>query len=325
MTLAVSSAPIISVVTPFYNSDDTLDRCISNVLSQSGADFEYVLADNCSNDKSADIARHHAQRDSRIRYLRFEDHLPKTRNYNRALRMITDVSRYCKIVQADDFLYPGCLEQMLALALQNPSAGIVGARRVVGDLIDPPPAKILSPVSSGRERCRQFLRGELYPFGSPTSVMYRADLVRGLRSEFFDGRMYFDDVDVVLNLLRTTDFAFCDQVLTFTQRDSTSTFGKVMQYFPSLLNHYVMLRRWGADFFSAEELNPLLDVIARQYYEALLRAARRTDRVALFRFHHTVLAGAGFRWEWRRMCATFATMTGGWLCRRGRAILRRGF
>lgn len=324
MTIPVSSASIISVVTPFYNSDDTLDRCISSVLSQSGADFEYVLADNCSTDRSADIARQHARRDSRIRYLRFEDHLPKTSNYNRALRMISDASQYCKIVQADDFLYPECLERMLDIALRHPNAGIVGARRIAGDLIDPPLAKILPLVSSGREICRQFLRGEIYPFGSPTSVMYRADLVRSLRRDFFDGRMYFDDVDVVLNLMRTTDFAFCNQVLTFTQRDSTSTFGRVMQYFPSLLNNYVMLRRWGTYYFPAEELNHLLDAVAREYYVALIRAARRTDRVALFKFHHTVLAGGGFRWELGRMCAALAVMTSGWLVRRGRAILRRG-
>jgi glycosyltransferase involved in cell wall biosynthesis len=323
MIMTVSSAPIVSVVTPFYNSGDTLERCIDSVLSQSRVDFEYVLADNCSSDRSAEIARDHAQRDSRIRYLQFEDHLPKVSNYNRALRMISAATRFCKIVQADDFLYPECLERMLDVALRHPNVGIVGARRMAGAIIDPPPAKSLPPVCSGREICRQVLRGEVYPFGSPTSVMYRADLVRSLHPDFFDGRLYFDDVDVVLNLLRTTDFAFCEQVLTYTQRDPASTFGRVMQYFPSLLNQYVMLRRWGADFFSTEELNQLLDVVAREYYEALIRASSRADRVELFRFHRALLAGAGFRWELGRVCTAFAVLAGGWLVRRGRATLRR--
>jgi glycosyltransferase involved in cell wall biosynthesis len=323
MTIPALGAPIVSVVTPFYNSDDTLDRCIGSVLSQSCADFEYVLADNCSNDRSPDIARYHEQRDSRVRYLRFEDHLPKASNYNRALRMISNVTRYCKIVQADDYLFPECLEQMLAAWLRNHNVGIVGGRRVAGELIDPPSAQIFPEVSSGREICRRYLQGEVYPFGSPTSVMFRADLVRSLRHDFFDGRMYFDDVDVVLNLLRGTDFAFCDEVLTYTQRDATSTFGRVMDYSPHLLNRYVMLRRWGADFFSAEELIHLLDEVAQEYYEDLFRAARRIDRVELFKFHRTVLAGAGFRWELRRICAAMAVVTGSWLVRRGRAILAR--
>jgi glycosyltransferase involved in cell wall biosynthesis len=319
---SVLETPIVSVVTPFFNSGDTLERCIVSVLSQSRADFEYLLADNRSSDRGPEIARDYARRDPRIRYLRFEEHIPKTRNYNRALKSISTATRYCKIVQADDYLYPQCLEQMLEVALRHPNVGLVGARRVAGDTVDPAPTKSVPPVSSGRAICRQVLRGELYPFGSPTSVLYRADLVRSLRQDFYDERLYFDDVDVVLDALRTTDFAFCEQVLTYTQRDPASTFGRVMQYSPGLLNRYVMLRKWGADFFSPQELKSVLDEVAREYYEALIRASGRGDRAELFRFHRAVFAGAGFRWELGRAFAAFAAMASGWVARR---VGLRGF
>jgi glycosyltransferase involved in cell wall biosynthesis len=314
--MTVSSPPIVSVVTPFYNSDDTLERCIVSVLSQSRSDFEYILADNRSSDRSAEIARNYAQRDSRIRYVRFEEHLPKTRNYNRALRLISAVARYCKIVQADDYLYPQCLEQMLDVALRHSSVGIVGARRMAGEIVDPAPAKSIPPVCSGHEICRNVLRGGVYPFGSPTSVMYRADVVRELRRDFFDERLYFDDGDVVLDALRTTDFAFCDQVLTYTQRDPTSTFGKVMQFTPGLLNRYIMLQKWGADFFPPREMQDVLGMVAREYYEALIRASGRRDRVEFFKFHRAVLASAGYRWELGKACAAFVALAGNWLARR---------
>ena len=316
MIMADSSPPVVSVVTPFYNSGDTLERCIASVLTQSRGDFEYVLADNRSSDRSTEIARAHAQRDSRIRYLRFEEHLPKTRNYNRALRSISPAARYCKIAQADDFLYAECLERMLDVALRHPDVGIVGARRMAGEDVDPAPARSVPAVCSGREICRQVLRGDIYPFGSPTSVMYRADLVHSLRQDFFDERLQFDDVDAVLDALRTTDFAFCEQVLTYTQRDPASTFGRVAQYFPALLNRYVMLRKWGGDFFSPHELDSVLGIVAREYYEALIRGSSRGDRFELFRFHRAALAGAGFRWELGRACATLAALAGGWLARR---------
>lgn len=314
--MTVSRPPIVSVVTPFYNSGDTLERCIVSVSTQSRADFEYILADNRSSDRSAEIARDHAQRDSRIRYVRFEEHLPKTRNYNRAMRLIAPVTRYCKIVQADDYLYPQCLEQMLDVALRHSNVGIVGARRLAGDIVDPAPTKSIPPVCSGREICRRVLRGEVSPFGSPTSVMYRAELVRELRRDFFDERLYFDDVDVVLDALRTTDFAFCEQVLTYTQRDPTSTFGRIMQFTPGLLNRYVMLRKWGADFFPPQEMKSVLGIVAREYYEALIRASGREDRIEFFKFHRAVLAGAGYRWELGRACTAFAALAGNWLARR---------
>ena len=323
MSLSVLETPIVSVVTPFYNSGDTLERCIVSVLSQTRADFEYLLVDNCSSDRGSEIARDYARRDPRIRYLRFEEHVFKARNYNRAVKSISTATRYCKVVQADDYLYPQCLEQMLEIALRHPNVGVVGARRVAGDVVDPAPTKSVPPVSPGRDICRQVLRGELYPFGSPTSVLYRADLVRSLRRDFFfDELLYFDDVDVVLDALRTTDFAFCEQVLTYTQRDPASTFGRVMQYFPGLLNRYMMLRKWGADFFAPQELKSVLDEVAREYYEALIRASGRGDRAELFKFHRAVLAGGGFRWEFGRAFATFAAMASGWVARR---VGLRGF
>jgi len=311
----------VSVVTPFYNSADTLNRCIESVLSQSHTDFEYLLADNRSNDESAQIARYHAERDPRIVYLRFEDHLPKTRNYNRALREMSAGSRYCKIVQADDFIYPQCLERMLQVATHHPEVGVVSARRVAGDVIDPPLSQTPQLVSSGIEMCRKVLRGEIYPFGSPTSVMYRADLVRSAGPEFFDDRNYFDDVDAILSILRTSDFAFCEEVLSFTQRDPASTFGKVISYFPSLLNRYAMIRTRGHEFFTKDEAQDQLKEVAQEYYEELVRALRRRDRVELFRFHRSMLASLGLGWEWPRLCTTAATMAGGWFRRRIRRAL----
>lgn len=314
--MTVSSPPIVSVVTPYYNSGDTLERCVVSVLSQSRGDFEYVLADNRSTDGSAEISRDLARRDPRIRYLRFEEHLPQARNYNRALRSISPDTRYCKIVQADDYLYPECLERMLDLALRHPRVGVVGARRVAGDFVHPALTSSIPPVCPGDETCRRVLRGELSVFGSPTSVMYRADLVRGLRQHFFDERLFFNDDDVVFDALRVSDFAFCEQVLTYTQRDPTSTFGRVMQFDPGLLGRYVMLRKWGAHHFAPRELKAALDAVAREYYQALVRAGRRKDRAQYFRFHRSVFAGAGYRWELGKACTAFAVVAGSWLARR---------
>ena len=74
----------VSVVTPFYNSADSLGRCIESVLQQSHGEFEYVLSDNCSTDGSGAIARSFARRDSRIRYVAPDTHVPQGANYNRA-------------------------------------------------------------------------------------------------------------------------------------------------------------------------------------------------------------------------------------------------
>ena len=66
-------APLVSVVTPFYNTAAWLTECIESVLAQTYHNWEYILVDNCSADGSTEIARRYAKTDSRIRYVRHQE------------------------------------------------------------------------------------------------------------------------------------------------------------------------------------------------------------------------------------------------------------
>src|SRR5262245_15702648 len=124
-----SSAPPVSVVTPFYNTAAYLAACIESVLAQTHPHFEYLLVDNCSTDGSAESAADDARRDPRIRLFYNERFLTQLQNYNGALRRIAPGSRYCKIAQADDTLMPRCLEEMVAAADAHPTAAIISSHR----------------------------------------------------------------------------------------------------------------------------------------------------------------------------------------------------
>src|SRR5882724_1947710 len=161
------SQPLVSVVTPFHNTAAYLAECIQSVLAQTYSNFEYILVDNCSTDGSTEIAERYAGRDPRIRLIQRTQLLSQVQNYNRALEEISDASSYCKIVQADDFIFPECLRLMVEAFEQSESVGLVSsydlkAGRVRGSGIPYQTARF-----QGRDIAKLYLRHSIFPFGSP--------------------------------------------------------------------------------------------------------------------------------------------------------------
>ncbi len=71
-------------------------------------------------------------KDPRIRIHVNETFLPLMQNWNHALRQISKHSKYCKVVHADDWLFPECVSSMVKVAEENPQAGIVGSYQARG-------------------------------------------------------------------------------------------------------------------------------------------------------------------------------------------------
>ena len=59
--------PRVSVVTTVYNGEPYGDRAIPSILAQTFTDFEWILVDDGSEDRTPEILRDLAQRDSRVR------------------------------------------------------------------------------------------------------------------------------------------------------------------------------------------------------------------------------------------------------------------
>jgi len=59
--------PFVSVITPVYNGEKYLAECIESVLGQTYAAWEYIIVNNCSSDRTLEIAQSYARQDSRIR------------------------------------------------------------------------------------------------------------------------------------------------------------------------------------------------------------------------------------------------------------------
>jgi glycosyltransferase involved in cell wall biosynthesis len=264
------SESFVSVVTPFHNTAEYLAQCIESVLAQTHSNFEYLLIDNQSKDESLAIAERYAKTDSRIQVIRTERLLPQVENYNSALNRISPQSKYVKIVQADDWIYPRCLSEMVALANERASIALVSAYELKHTVVEgsclPPERRIIS----GREACRLYLLNDFHMFGSPTTVLYSADVVRA-RKPFYDLDRLHEDTEVVFEILKDRDFGFVHQVLTFTRVQEQSLSASIRDFLTQKLDQLVVAKRYGEVYLSPEEHRESLEHKRAQYYRAVAR------------------------------------------------------
>ena len=217
----MSESPLVSVVTPVHNDGAILPTCIESVLAQTYENWELTLVDNASTDETPEIARAYESRDPRIRHLRFEEFVGVASSYNRAFRAISPASEYCKVVAADDTLYPSCLERMVEVAETSDRVGLVGAYRRTPHGID-----LVGLESKVVVDGSTVLRGQLLEqfsvIGGPSSFLVRSALVRR-RNDFLDSRFVYSDTEAVYRILVNHSFGYVHDVLTFANREEQRT------------------------------------------------------------------------------------------------------
>jgi len=275
---------LVSVVTPVYNGARYLGECIESVLNQSYRNFEYVILDNGSNDQTPQILAEFARRDARIRVHRNIETLWVIDNWNRSLELISPDSRYCRILHADDAIYPDALATAVALAERTPSIGIVGSLRLRGEHVECGGLPTGEEVFGGAEIARLYLTGQVFAL-APTSMLVRADLVRA-RQPFYPRRYLHADLAACFEILADNDFGFAHQVLSFSRKHADSITTTVAQRMQTILREgLLMLQQYGPRYFPLDELAEIERATLRRYYRLLVRSVA-TGRGREFLAYH---------------------------------------
>jgi glycosyltransferase involved in cell wall biosynthesis len=195
----------VSICVPVFNAEPFIGAALDSVLAQTHQDFEVVVVDNCSTDRTWEVLEAYAARDERIRLLRNESNLGAVPNWNRAL----DECRhdFVKLLCADDSIMLTCLERQLG-AFDEGVAMVCAQRSIVdesGKVVVR--ARGLSGMSGrvdGRKAIRGMVQSGTNPFGEPAAVMLRRDAARAagpFRADFG----YMIDVDMWARVLAHGD------------------------------------------------------------------------------------------------------------------------
>jgi glycosyltransferase involved in cell wall biosynthesis len=287
--------PLVSVVTPFYNTREFLAECIESVLRQTYANWEYVLVNNKSTDGSEEVVQPYVERfPDKIRLIHTDSFLTQVQNYNFALAQISPHSKYCKMVQADDWILPECLESMVAVGEAHPRVALIAAYQIEGDHAGLSGLPYPSLEVPGGDVCRLFFRMNYHLFGTPTSLLMRSEVVRE-RNPFYDERHApFEDSHVCFDLLQTWNFGFVHQVLTYSRRDNESILARIAPYQFEYFNRLSIIVFHGRKYLEEDEYQYFFKEITQKYFRFLGRSALQGKDATFWKFHRERLASIGY-------------------------------
>lgn len=123
--------PKVSIIVPIYNAQEKLRRCIESILKQDFTNFELLLLNDGSKDKSGEICDEYAAKDSRI-YVLHKENSGVSDTRNQAIRLSR--GEYIQFVDSDDWLTPDATG-LLAGTMEKQGCDLVISDfyRVVGE------------------------------------------------------------------------------------------------------------------------------------------------------------------------------------------------
>ncbi len=212
-----SSQPTVSVCIPAYNSEKYIGKTIQSALSQTYQDFELVIVDDCSTDRTLNTIKEY--KDPRIRLIENEKNLGPEKNWNKALAEAK--GKYIKLLHHDDWLYPYCLERQVAI-LENTAhkdVVLVSCSRYIVDendnIILKRGFKSKKGKFPGHQIIKETIRSGTNLIGEPTAVLFRAEILTQIGG--FDGSIpYLTDMELWCRiLLHGKIYIISDPLCTF--------------------------------------------------------------------------------------------------------------
>jgi glycosyltransferase involved in cell wall biosynthesis len=121
----MTSSALVSIGLFVYNGDRFVDAAICSILNQTFTDFELIISDNASTDRTSQIVKAHARLDDRIRYYRAGKNMGAGWNALRVYELAT--GKYFKWAAADDFLEPDFLRKCVEVLEHDPGCVVAYA------------------------------------------------------------------------------------------------------------------------------------------------------------------------------------------------------
>ncbi len=183
--------PLVSVLMTAYNREKYISEAIESVVNSAYQNWELIIIDDCSKDKTVEIARSYEEKDRRIKVYVNEKNLGDYPNRNMAAGYAR--GKYIKYLDSDDLMYPHTLDVMVLAMEQFPDAALGIITRQGQYHI--PFSFTLSPVEVYRN---SYLKRNSFIESGPSATVIKRDIFDELGG--FSGKRFIGDKEMWLKL-----------------------------------------------------------------------------------------------------------------------------
>lgn len=178
--------PFLTIIVPVYNKVKYIDSCIKSIIDQSFKDFELILINDGSTDKSGERCDHYANVDERILVLHQENQGVSVAR-NNGLKMAK--GKYIGFIDSDDTVEKRMFEQLISNANKIDAEISICSLRIVEANADvtEQKGKISTVIFSKQETLKALLDGRIN--WSANNKIYKSEIARRV---LFEGRMNED-------------------------------------------------------------------------------------------------------------------------------------
>ena len=199
---------MISIIVPVYNAEKYICRCIESVLRQTYGNYELLLIDDGSKDKSGEICKEYEKNDNRIKYFHKENEGPGATRVYGAKKAEGD---YIFFLDSDDYLADDALKLLLE-SFEDDIDCVIGQHKRFGNVDNIKqvsfPAITVDIKNSDKDFAKTFLGGKVAMFGGELwNKLFRAERVKNACSD--EIRFKFGEDTFYL----ITIFANCGKIL----------------------------------------------------------------------------------------------------------------
>ena len=253
---------MISVIIPLYNKEKTIKRAILSVIGQTYQNFEIIVIDDGSTDKSNEYAN--LVKDFRINII-YQENKGVSAARNRGVSEAG--SQFVAFLDADDEWLPTYLEAILELHNEYPDCGVLATHyfSIYADSTEISPT-IYPPYWKGE--ISNYYRDLLYfwPF-IPSCVVIRKDILQKI-SGFPVGVIKGEDTNTWMRLALETRFAYYNEPLAIYHKENQYKFDMLNETsFHVHYNHADFLRSLlESDLRARKYKNEIYELIAKFDY-----------------------------------------------------------